>query len=86
MNKQKPMTRVSLETVNRLTRAKSWQQQTVENVNQSKTKLWRVLKVRQWNAGLIWKEEVESSWRFSNPVAAILCGPQDYEAQSKGVR
>ena len=85
MNKQKPMTRVSLETVNRLTRAKSWQQQTVENVNQSKTKLWRVLKVRQWNAGLIWKEEVESSWRFSNPVAAILCGPQDYEAESKGV-
>lgn len=43
------------------------------------------MKVRQWNAGLIWKEEVESSWRFSNPVAAILCGPQDYEAQSKGV-
>ena len=85
MNKQKPMTRVSLETVNRLTRAKSWQQQTGENVNQSKTKLWRVLKVRQWNAGLIWKEEVESSWRFSNTVAAILCGPQDYEAESKGV-
>lgn len=80
-----PNDQVSLETVNRLTRAKSWQRQTVENVNQSKTKLWRVLKVRQWDAGLIWKEEVESSWRFSNPVAATLCGPQDYEAQSKGV-